>query len=188
MKRLVARLFLALSGWREEGERPETRKFVLLAAPHTSNWDLVYLLALAALYGGDVSWMGKHKIFSPPFGGLMRRLGGIPIRRDRREAVVDQMARAFAERESLALVVPAEGTRGYVDHWKSGFYHIAQTARVPIVMGYLDYPRKRGGFGPTLVPTGDVSKDMDAIRDFYGDKVGKYPDLCGKIRLAEEIE
>jgi 1-acyl-sn-glycerol-3-phosphate acyltransferase len=188
MKRLIARFFLTLSGWSQEGARPAAHKFVLLAAPHTSNWDLVYLLALAALYGVDVSWMGKHTLFSPPFGGLMRRLGGIPIRRDRREAVVVQMARAFAERESLALVVPAEGTRGHVDHWKSGFYHIARTAQVPIVMGYLDYARRRGGFGPALIPTGDVSKDMDAIRDFYGDKVGKYPELCGEIRLAEELE
>jgi 1-acyl-sn-glycerol-3-phosphate acyltransferase len=97
------------------------------------------------------------------------------------------MARTFREMESLVLVVPAEGTRSYVAHWKSGFYHIAQEAEVPIVTGYLDYDRKRGGFGPAIHPTGDLRSDMDEIRDFYSDKTGKYPDQFGEVRLKEEM-
>ena len=187
MIKLLARCFLGLTGWAAEGGRPRERRFVLIAAPHTSNWDLPYLLALAAIFDMKISWMGKHVLFRPPLGWLMRRVGGIPIVRHRRGNMVSQMARAFEESESLALVVPAEGTRSYVAQWKSGFYHIARSANVPIVLGYLDYARRRGGFGPALHPTGDIRTDMDEIRDFYADKLGKYPDQFGEVRLKEEM-
>ncbi len=187
MTRLAARAFLWLTGWRPEGARPTEDRFVLIAAPHTSNWDLVYLLAIAAVFQLRVSWMGKHGLFRPPLGWLMRWLGGIPVTRHQRNRLVTQMAAIFREREQLALVVPAEGTRGYVPHWKSGFYHISRSADVPIVMGYLDYARKRGGFGPALYPSGDVRRDMDKIREFYADKVGRHPERTGEIRLKEEM-
>jgi 1-acyl-sn-glycerol-3-phosphate acyltransferase len=106
--------------------------------------------------------------------------------RERRGNLVAEAARRFAELDDLALVVPAEGTRAYVPHWRSGFYHIARGAEVPIVLGFLDYARRRGGFGPALLPTGDVRRDMDEIREFYADKVGKYPDRFGEVRLKEE--
>ena len=117
----------------------------------------------------------------------MRALGGVPVRRDRRNDLVTQMARTIDEADSICLVVPVEGTRGYVPHWKSGFYHIARTANVPIVLGYLDYARRRGGFGPEVVPTGDLRSDMDEIRGFYEGKTGKYPELFGEVRLKEEM-
>jgi 1-acyl-sn-glycerol-3-phosphate acyltransferase len=186
VRKTLARWFLKLTRWEAEGARPEVRRYVLIAAPHTSNWDLVYLLALAAIFDVRVSWLGKHVLFRPPLGWLMRRLGGIPVVRSRRGNLVADVAKRFGETEDLALVVPAEGTRGYVDHWKSGFYHIARTARVPIVMGYLDFARRRGGFGPALHVTGDVRQDMDHIRAFYADKVGKYPHQFGAVRLADE--
>ncbi len=176
-----------MTGWQVEGPRPLERRFVLIAAPHTSNWDLVYLLALAAVSDLKISWMGKDALFRAPLGWLLRPLGGLPVVRQQSRNMVSQMADAFAAAESLALVVPAEGTRSYVAHWKSGFYHIARTAKVPIVMGYLDYARRRGGFGPALQPTGDVRQDMDVIRDFYADKVGRYPDRFGEVRLKEEV-
>ncbi len=178
--------FLRVSRWEPEGARPKERRFVLIAAPHTSNWDLPYLLALATVFDLKISWMGKDGLFRPPFGRLMRRLGGIPVVRHERGNLVSQMARTLEESESMALAVPVEGTRGYVPHWKSGFYHIARTAGVPIVLGYLDYARRRGGFGPALYPTGDIRHDMDRIRAFYADKVGKYPDRFGAVRLKEE--
>ena len=187
MKRMLAKLFLRLTGWEAEGGRPVEHKFVLIAAPHTSNWDLAYLLALAAIYDIRVSWMGKHSLFRWPMGPVMQSVGGIPVRRDRRTNMVDAMAAEFDERDTLALVVPTEGTRGYTPHWKSGFYHIARKAKVPIVMGFLDYRRKRGGFGPALLPSGDLREDMDEIRGFYADKVGKHPDGFGEIRLKEEM-
>jgi 1-acyl-sn-glycerol-3-phosphate acyltransferase len=187
MLELVARWFLRLSGWEAEGGKPSERRFVLIAAPHTSNWDLAYMLAFAVIFDVKIRWMGKHVLFRPPHGWLMRRLGGIPIVRHRRGDIVSQMARAFGESDSLALVVPAEGTRAYVAHWKSGFYHIARTAKVPVVLGYLDYARRRGGFGPALHTTGDIRSDMDEIRGFYADKAGKYPDQFGDVRLKEEM-
>jgi 1-acyl-sn-glycerol-3-phosphate acyltransferase len=186
VRRRLAQWVLDARDWRPEGERPRARKFVLIAYPHTSNWDLLYLLALAAVLDVQVRWLGKHTLFRGPAGPAMRALGGIPIIRHRRENTVQAMARVFDDYESLALTVPAEGTRSWVPYWKSGFYHIARTAGVPIVMGYLDYARRRGGFGPELWPTGDVKRDMDAIRAFYADKVGKYPARAGTVRLREE--
>ena len=187
MTKFLAGKFLELTGWEPAGAKPAVSRYVMIAAPHTSNWDLPYLLALAWIFDVKVSWMGKHTLFSWPMGWVMRRLGGIPIRRDRRGNMVQQMAAAFRERESLALVVPAEGTRSYVPYWKSGFYHIALAAEVPIVLGYLDFARKRGGFGPAIQPTGDVRRDMDQIRAFYADKVGKHQDQTGEVRLKEEM-
>lgn len=188
VRRLLARLFLAITGWKPEGERPVPDRFVLIAAPHTTNWDFPYLLAFAEVYGVRVSWIGKHTLFRWPFGPLMRALGGIPIRRHKRENQVEVLARLFEARDTLALVIPAEGTRDYVEYWKSGFYHIARRADVPIVPSFLDYARKRGGFGPALEATGDVTRDMDRIRAFYAGRQGRFPERFGRIRLREEAD
>ena len=186
MRKLLARGFLRATGWRPEGAPPDHRRFVLIAAPHTSNWDLAYLLALAEIYDLRISFMMKHSVFRGPLGPLFRALGGIPIRRHLRENLVKQMVEAFAQRDELHLVVPAEATRSRVEVWKSGFYHIAREAQVPIVLGYLDYARRRGGFGPAFLPTGRVREDMDVVREFYADKTGRHPALFGEIRLREE--
>jgi 1-acyl-sn-glycerol-3-phosphate acyltransferase len=188
MRRAIAKSFVDLTGWRDEGAKPTARKYVLIAAPHTSNWDLFYLLAFAELYDERISFMMKHTVFRGPLGPIFRGLGGIPIRRDRRNNLVKDMTEEFARRDAFALVVPAEGTRSRVPYWKSGFYHIAREAKVPIVMGYLDFARRRGGFGPALLPTGDVRADMDAIRGFYADKSGRHPHLFAAPRLREEDE
>ncbi len=186
LRRFLARRFLSLTGWKPDGLRPEARRFVLIAAPHTTNWDFPYLLAFAAHFDVDISWMGKDTLFRWPFGSVMRALGGVPVRRDRRENLVSAMARTFDDHTDLGLVVPAEGTRSHVEYWKSGFYHIATAARVPIVMSYLDYARKVGGFGPAFMPTGDIRKDMGVIRAFYEGRKGKFPERFGHIRLREE--
>jgi 1-acyl-sn-glycerol-3-phosphate acyltransferase len=185
-RRWLARLFLRATGWRAEGARPDARHYVLIAAPHTTNWDFPYLLAFAEHFGMRISWLGKASLFRAPFGGLMRRLGGIPIERGRSEQRVQQIAQLFAGRDELGLVVPAEATRSRSEYWRSGFYYIASTASVPIVMSYLDYARRRGGIGPAFVPTGDLRRDMDLVRAFYADKQGKYPDEFGPVRLREE--
>ncbi len=188
MIRWIAESFLRWNGWEPEGQSPTARKFVLIAAPHTSNWDLAYLLALSVRFDVKVHWMGKHSLFRGPMGWTMRRLGGIPIRRHLRENVVQQMVRQFEERDELCLTVPSEGTRGFVPYWKSGFYHIAVGAKVPIVPAFLDFGKKRAGFGPAIMPTGDVHVDMDTIRAFYEpmDAKGFRNDLVGPIRLREE--
>jgi 1-acyl-sn-glycerol-3-phosphate acyltransferase len=159
---------------------------VLIAAPHTSNWDLAYLLALAETFDVRISWLGKHTLFRPPLGALMRSVGGIPVVRHQRGQLVAYATKLFAERAELALAVPAEGTRSRAEYWKSGFYHIARSAGVPIVCGYLDYARRRGGFGLSFEPTDDVRADMDRVRAFYADKVGRYPACFGPVRLKEE--
>jgi len=145
------------------------------------------MLAFAVVFGVRVTWMGKHTLFRGPMGWVMRKLGGMPVRRYRSNDLVQQMAIAIQAADSIALVVPAEGTRSYTAHWKSGFYHIARTAGVPIVLSYLDYARRRGGFGPELMPSGDIPQDMDEIRAFYADKKGLHPDKMGEVRLKEEV-
>lgn len=186
LKARVARLFLTASGWSFEGEVPASQRYVLIAAPHTSNWDLLYFLALAWALEIPVSWMGKHTLFQGWPGRVLQRLGGIPVRRDRRNDLVADLAARFEAADVLVLTVPAEGTRSRATHWKSGFYRIALAARVPIVFGYLDYARKQGGLGPAFMPTGDVARDMDSVRAFYADKVGRCPQNFGPVRLLEE--
>ena len=185
-KRKLAHRFLNLRGWEGEGQKPREERYVLIAAPHTSNWDFPYMLAFAALYDIDVAWFGKHTLFRGPMGPIMKKLGGIPIRRHLQQNWVEHSATWLRERRRAVLAVPAEGTRSRVDHWRSGFLHIARKADVPIVLGYLDYARKRGGFGPSVSPHQTIRNVMDKIREFYADKVGKYPELFGPIRLRSE--
>jgi len=187
MKKWLAHWFLRRGGWKIEGQPPEDKHFVLIAAPHTSNWDLPYLLAFATVFDIKVSWLAKHSLFYPPMGWVLRALGGIPIVRHKKSNVVDAMVEEFASRSELVLVVPTEGTRSRVECWKSGFYHIAIGAGVDIVPSYLDYGNKRGGFGPALNPTGDLAVDMQYFREFYADKTGKFPELFGPVRLREEV-
>jgi 1-acyl-sn-glycerol-3-phosphate acyltransferase len=186
LKTRLAKWFLRRAGWTLEGEVPAARGYVLIAAPHTTNWDLLFFLACAWAFDVKVSWMGKHTLFHGPLGSVMRVLGGVPVRRDRAGGLVGQMVEAFEQNPSLVITVPPEGTRAYVPYWKSGFYQIARAARVPIVMGFLDYDRRVGGLGPALLPTDDLRADMDEIRAFYSDIQGRHPDLFGEIRLKEE--
>jgi 1-acyl-sn-glycerol-3-phosphate acyltransferase len=158
----------------------------LIAYPHTSNWDFVWVLAFAWALDVPINWMGKEEMFRWPFGGVMRWLGGIPVHRGARANQVEQLAERLRSAERLTLVVPAEGTRRWVPRWKSGFYHIARAADVPVVLSFLDYGRRVGGFGPALRLTGDVRRDMDAIRAFYAPMRGKHHASSGTIVLAEE--
>ena len=184
--RALGATYLRLLGWKVEGTRPTASRAVLIAAPHTSNWDLPFMLAMAYVLGLRPSWLGKAELFRWPFGILMRRLGGIPVDRTERQNFVERAVGEFATRDELILVVPPSGTRSRAPHWKSGFYHIARLAGVPIVCTFLDYARKRGGIGPVLKPSGDVRADMRRLRAFYADVTGKYPALTTPVRLREE--
>jgi 1-acyl-sn-glycerol-3-phosphate acyltransferase len=186
MKQTLARWLLGAFGWRLEGNRPEQRRYVLIAAPHTSNWDLPLMLAFGAAYDLKIRWMAKHSLFYPPLGWILRALGGMPVYRYEKRNVVDSMAEAFNVASRLVLVVPTEGTRERTDYWKSGFYHIALKAGVPIVPSFLDFGQKRGGFGPAFHPTGDVVTDMQYFRDFYNGMRGKFQGQFGPVRLREE--
>ncbi|RMF01586.1 MAG: acyltransferase [Chloroflexi bacterium] len=182
----AGKLWLWAFGWTVTGTLPNHNKYVLIGAPHTSNWDFLFMLAFAAVLRLRVSWMGKDSLFKRPFGGIMRRLGGIPIDRSRSSGMVQGIAQRFAESDRLVLLITVSGTRKKGDYWKSGFYWIAHTAQVPIVCAYLDYEKKEGGLGPTINPTGDVAADMNRIREFYTGIQGKYPELTSRVRLKEE--
>lgn len=182
----AGRLWLGLFGWRVEGDARRHRKYVVVAAPHTSNWDFPFMLAAAYVLGVRASWVGKHTLFAPPWGWLFRGLGGIPVDRRAPQSLVTQLAARFDSADELILAVAPEGTRGKVSHWKSGFYHIAAGSGVPIGLGFLDYGRKLCGLGPYVTPTGNVREDMDAVRAFYRDIRGKHPELQGEPRLREE--
>jgi 1-acyl-sn-glycerol-3-phosphate acyltransferase len=186
LKQWIGKAFLRVTGWKMEGERPAVDRYVIIAAPHTSNWDMPFMLAMAFVYDIPVQWMGKHTMFKAPFASFFKRLGGIPIVRHRPGGVVGQMVEHFENNDSLALMVPAEGTRSHVDYWKSGFYHIARGANVPVILSYLDVGKRVGGVGPAIELTGDFRADMDKIREFYAGMQGFRPENIGVIRLREE--
>ena len=167
--------FLKIAGWRVEGALPaNTAKSVLIAAPHTSNWDLPYTLMVCFVLRLTPYWMGKASIFRAPFGGVMRWLGGIPVDRSKSNNLVAASAEAIRAADfSLQLIVPPQGTRRETHQWKTGFYYIAQAAQVPIVLAYMDYANKRSGLGPMFVPTGDLAADMATIQAFYAPFKGK---------------
>ncbi|MEM9014337.1 MAG: lysophospholipid acyltransferase family protein [Pseudomonadota bacterium] len=165
--RAIILLIYRLAGWKVTGALPTEKKFVVIAAPHTSNWDLIFMLCVAVHFRTRLRWMGKHTIFKPPYGPLMRALGGIPINRTKSADVVSQMIAVYDAADDLAVAIPPEGTRAKVRVWKTGFYNIAHGAGVPIALGFLDYKRKVGGIGPTFWTTGDYEKDLEDIKRFY---------------------
>jgi 1-acyl-sn-glycerol-3-phosphate acyltransferase len=176
--RTLSIAFLKCTGWKVEGTLPTNgQKSVLIAAPHTSNWDLPYTLMVAFSLRLNVYWMGKHQLFRFPFRGIMMWLGGIPVTRETKNNVVAASVAAIQAADGpLQLIVPPEGTRNHNRYWKTGFYYIAVGAQVPIVMAYMDYQRKISGLGPVFQPTGDLEADMLAIKAFYAPFKGKNAD------------
>ena len=176
--RALSIAYLKLTGWRVEGSLPPgAEKSVFIAAPHTSNWDLPYTLMVAFALRLDLYWMGKEDLFRPPFRGLMMWLGGLPVNREKSNNLVAASVAAIkAASGPLQLTVAPEGSRSKARYWKTGFYHIAIGAQVPIVMAYLDYGQKRGGLGPVFQPTGNLDADMAAIKAFYAPFKGKNSD------------
>jgi len=187
LMRGLALLVFKSAGWNTRGPKPALTKYVIIAAPHTSNWDFVYTLCLAFIYRLNPVIMMKDAWFRWPLGPVFRWLGARPIDRSRANNVVAQSIEQFQRHKSLILVVPPSGTRKRVLYWKTGFYHIANGAGVPIVLGFLDYRRKIGGFGPVVLPTGDIDADMARIRDFYREISGKYPLQESRQLLASGV-
>jgi 1-acyl-sn-glycerol-3-phosphate acyltransferase len=165
--RPLARGWQWATGFRVEGELPDLKKYVIIAAPHTTNWDLPHTLAAGILYGARVHWMGKDTIFRWPFGGLMRWLGGLSVDRSKSNNAVAGMVQIFAERDELALIIAPAGTRTSSMAWKSGFYHVAVGAGVPLVLAFIDYAGKRVGIAQVFYPTGNYEADLVAIQDVY---------------------
>lgn len=173
-----------LFGWSITGTLPTIPKYIIIGAPHTSNWDFILMLLLMAVFKVKLVWMGKDNLFRWPYGFFFKWLGGMPINRRSNNNVVEQAVAAFNRSKQLILAITPEGTRKKTTSWKTGFYYIALGANVPILLGYADYARKMTGFGPLITPTGDIEADFDRIRAFYAEKTGKYPDQTSDIRIA----
>jgi 1-acyl-sn-glycerol-3-phosphate acyltransferase len=172
----VARLFFTLSPWRFQSQGSIPLKVVAIGAPHTSNWDFLFMLMIAWLNKRQPHWIGKHTLFKPPFGFVMKMLGGIPVDRSARQNTVQQILKAMEKEKEFFLVVTPEGTRKPVSFWKSGFYHIAREGGLPIILGYADYKTKVCGLGPVLHPNGNMAGDFKSIQSFYTPIAAKYPE------------
>jgi 1-acyl-sn-glycerol-3-phosphate acyltransferase len=181
----VALWLLRRLGWRVVLARPVPKRCVITVAPHTSNWDFpIGLLAKWAI-GIHFRWVGKDTLFATPLRPLFLRWGGIPVNRRVSTGFIEQMAVEFERHEDFRLVIAPEGTRGHADHWKSGFYHLARAAGVPIGLAFFDYRRRCLGIGGYVDLTGDPAADMAAIAAFYADKAGCRPELQGPVRLRD---
>ena len=155
-------------GWTMGGASPQHRKCVIIAAPHTSAVDFFMMILMSWYFGFRISWMGADWLFFWPLGPIMRRLGGVPIYRKERRNTVQQAIDALTAADDMFLVLSPEGTRSHRDHWRSGFYRMAEGAGVPIYLGYLDFATKEAGVRPEpVVPSGDIEADMAKIAAFY---------------------
>lgn len=163
--------------WTAFGSTPTGGKAVILAVPHVTNWDFVNYMGLTHDLGLRTRFMAKDSLFKWPMGRFMRDMGGIPVDRTRKGRLVEQMADQFAQRDELLLTIAPEGSRGTKGAWKTGFYHIAHRAGVPIVCGLIDYDRRTGGLGPSIETTGDFAADMAIATKFYAEHSVDVPDF-----------
>jgi 1-acyl-sn-glycerol-3-phosphate acyltransferase len=179
----ISQSILRLVRWRIIGRFPDQKKYIVIGAPHTTNWDFVLTLLFKSASGVNLQWIGKDSLFRWPFGGLMKWLGGIPVNRKIRNNFVDQMVEKFQQREQLTLAISPEGTRRKSHYWKTGFYYMAAGAQVPIQLVAINYADRSIEIGPLLAPDQGIEKTFGLIRKFYHDKKGKYPELQGEIQF-----
>ena len=191
LSRIVKRILLALyrwKGWRLQGEKVIPARCVLLGAPHTTNWDFVFFLGAATELGIQPSFMGKHTLFKWPMTRFMFDMGGVSVDRSRRGAnYVEQVAAEFARRDELALVIAPEGSRSGSGEWRSGFYHIAMAAGVPIVPAWVNHETMQGGVGPALIPTGDYPADLAKLAAFYRSVMPECPRFMALEAQAQTL-
>ena len=173
-RRQLCRLALRLAGWGLGGEFPDTDKLVLIVAPHSSWWDGFWGLLVKVAIGANVRFMAKRELFAPPLGGLLRALGGMPIDRSAAAGVVEQMVAQFTRRDALWLGIAPEGTRKAVPRWKTGFWHIARGAGVPLLPVAFDYPSKTIVIGTPLDTSADMDADIARLRAFYAPFKGRH--------------
>jgi len=184
MLRALARLILRTGGWTAIGGIPDAPKAVIIAAPHTSNWDGFWALVYKVAIGAEIHFFAKHSLFWFPLSTLLRALGGVELDRTRAQSAVQQAIDMFEEKDSFYFGLAPEGTRTVKPGWKSGFYRIAEGAGVPVYLGYLDYKNKRVGIGPRFDLSGDQQDDLRRLQDFYGDIQGRWPEKTSPIRFV----
>ena len=176
--------FYRLRGWKAVGTPPPDGRCIIIAAPHTSNWDFINFIGLTEDLGLRPHFMAKDSLFRWPIGRFMRDMGGVAVVRSSSHNVVDAMVAEFARRGRFMLTIAPEGTRGKVGQWRTGFYHIALKANVPMVVGLMDYGTKTGGLGPAIWPSGDYAADMRKIFEVYRTVTPKHP-ARGLASLSE---
>lgn len=174
---------LSFLGWTFDTQVPAIPKFIIVGATHTSNWDFVYFLLYIFAIGLKVSFIGKDTAFWWPMGIILKKLGGIPVNRRIRTNFVDQIIEKFNNSSQLRILITPEGTRHKTNYWKSGFYYIAHGAHIPILLGSIDYPRKKLELGPLIYTTGNIIEDFKIIQNYYADKIGKFPEEQGRIEI-----
>ena len=173
--RLLSWLVLKLGGWKVVNVAPATGSYLIIAAPHTSNWDFPLGIAIAFHLRLKVYFIAKHTLFNGFAGPIMRWLGGVPLNRGASKNFVDASVEIYANSENLIFAIAPEGTRSSVGRWKTGFYHMAKGANVPLALAYFDFSKRIGGIGKMLNTTKNIDADMQAIADFYEPVMGKYP-------------
>ena len=181
--RIISLILLKSLRWKAIGPLPEQNKYIIIVAPHTSNWDVFYGVILAFALKLDARFLAKKELFHWPFAPIIRWLGGIATDRSSQSNIVDKIINRFNENKKFVLALAPEGTRHKVDYWKSGFYHIATGANIPIVLAFIDFGTKTGGAGPLLYPSGNIKKDMVTIRNFYLNKKGKNNDQASPAAI-----
>jgi 1-acyl-sn-glycerol-3-phosphate acyltransferase len=186
--RWFARTMLKLMGWQAVGGMPTVPKALFVASPHTTLWDGPIMIFVAWTLGVRLSFITKQEALRFPFKTFVTYFGGIGVNRSKSSDMVTQVAESFAAADGMYLAVAPDGTRKKADHWRSGFYHMARKANVPLVLGFLDYEQKRGGILGEYTLTGDVKRDMDHLRAVYANVQGKYPAQHSAIRLLAEDE
>jgi 1-acyl-sn-glycerol-3-phosphate acyltransferase len=177
LARWLGRSTMRLTKWRFAGALPDLKKFVIIVAPHTSNWDFPVGLQAKFALGLEAVWIGKHTLFRWPVGGLLRALGGLPVHRDAAHAVVQRIVDEFAARERMVFALAPEGTRKRVEKWRSGYWHIAHQAGVPIVPVGFDYASREVRIGTPLVTTESIERDERALRVFCASIRARKPEL-----------
>ncbi|MBM4344013.1 MAG: 1-acyl-sn-glycerol-3-phosphate acyltransferase [Deltaproteobacteria bacterium] len=183
LRRATGRAWLQRGGWTTHGVLPDVPRAVLVCYPHTSNWDFAALLFLMQALDVEPAWVGKDSLFRPPVGRLTRALGGIAVQRGANANQSQRVAEAMLRMDQCLLAIAPEGTRHHCTRWKTGFWHIARAAEVPLVLGFLDYARRQVGFGPLLLPSDDIDADFVRIAPFFEGVLGKFPDQQGPIAL-----
>jgi 1-acyl-sn-glycerol-3-phosphate acyltransferase len=184
LTRLMCRFILKLAGWKTQTVPVDSSRYILIGAYHTSNWDFIIGYLVMTAIGLNLNFVGKHTLFRWPLGPFMKWLGGIPVNRSVSTNFVDQVVANFRQYDELIVAIAPEGTRKKTEYWKSGFYHIAVGAGVPIVLGFLDYAKRTGGLGAVVHPSGDLQHDLEEIKNFYSSVQAKYPEKVGEIKVA----
>ncbi len=179
---------MKLLGWSFPGDPPQSKKFVLLGAPHTSNWDFFIAMSIAYKFNLKLRFLIKHTVFWFPLGNLISYLGGVPVNRSSKNNIVDQVTEAFRSEDNLVLGILPEGTRKKTKFWHTGFHRMAFAAEVPFYLARVCGPEKECRLGPEVYPTADIEHDIQVLHDLFADAQGVIPELRTPVQLRARPE